>query len=183
MEALNAVLILEATDLTGTGEKQVMDSIVVKAEQALKRGVGFEGGVRQRPFLVQYNPTSLKFSGNAGNYLEEEEEKEPQIPGTASLSMSVDLVFYAAGEGDMSVFYTMETMMHTIKTSATKGVKFAWGSTLVEGEITGFNASYKMFNVMGMPISATVSLSIRIKTKTSSVDKRMEDMAKGQNNV
>ena len=60
------------------------------------------------------------------------------------------------------------------------GVKFVWGNMLVEGEITGFNVSYKMFNLLGMPLSATVSLNIRIRTKASTVEKRIENMTKGQ---
>jgi hypothetical protein len=180
VEALNAVLILEAADLTVPEAKGRADSLMVKAEQALKRGAGFEGGVRERPFLVQYNPTSLKFSGSTGNREIERENKEMQIPGKSSLSMSVDLVFYGENDQDASVFYTMETLMYTIKTSATKGVKFVWGNMLVEGEITGFNVSYKMFNLLGMPLSATVSLNIRIRTKASTVEKRIENMTKGQ---
>lgn len=182
MEALHAVLILETTGPAETGKTQGPGSLMAKAKQALKNGTGFGGGLGEETFLVQYNPTSLKFSGNAGIYQEEEEKKENQIKGAGYLSMSVDLVFHAVNEGDASVFHTMEKMMQTIKTSATKGVKFAWGNILVEGEITGFNGSYKMFNLLGMPLSATAGLTIRIKAKTSSADKRMEDMAKGQGN-
>lgn len=169
-----AVLILEKT-----GQPQG-NSLMAAAARTLHGDANFSAGSMEETFLVQYNPTTLKFQGNAANTEESQGNRGNQIPSTGALSLSVDLLYHALAPGDASVFSTMENMMHTIRASATKAVKFAWGSMQVEGELTGFSSHYDMFDPFGTPLSASISLSIRVKTKTATVEKRMEEMAKNQ---
>lgn len=171
MESQRAILIVETTENTGQNV-----SLMTAVGQALKEGIGGGGGTGEKTFVVQYNPTSLKFQGNAPQTDEIQGDQGTQIPGTGAVSMSVDLVFHAIAPGDSSAFHTVETMMHTIQTSTTKRVKFCWGKMIVEGELTGFTGNYDMFDSTGTPISGFVSLNIRVKAKTSTVEKRMEEM-------
>ncbi|MCM1257764.1 MAG: hypothetical protein NC307_07905 [Roseburia sp.] len=173
MESQRAILIVDATENIGKE-----NSLMAAVGQALKEGASGGGGTGEKTFVVQYNPTSLKFQGNAPQTDETQGAQGTQIPGTGSVSMSVDLVFHAIAPGDSSAFHKVETMLHTIQASAAKRVKFCWGKMIVEGELTGFSGNYDMFDSTGMPISGSVSLSIRVKAKTATVEKRMEEMAK-----
>lgn len=117
---------------------------------------------------VQYNPSTLKFTGTGGDMeLDDSRESEGDTvkqkinPGMVSLSMELTV------DGDQTRERTME-LLGRVERESDRKVIFCWGNMVFPGEMTQADARYTMFSSSGEPRMAKISVTIYQKSPEDS---------------
>jgi hypothetical protein len=147
------------------------------------QSAGAQTGSSSRVIQVQYNPTSLKFSGRTqkkedSKQVEAQRQNIPTIPAWGVLSMAVDLVFTAASVTDTSVADRMNDLLRMMQKSKKKEIVFSWADLVVEGKVTYLSGEYQSFYPSGLPKAGKVSLRIEAEAEPKKIEKKIEKMVK-----
>ncbi|HEX3145201.1 MAG TPA: hypothetical protein VHQ64_14610 [Pyrinomonadaceae bacterium] len=132
-----------------------------------------EGETEKNPFPVQFNPTTLRLS--LTNQVEGGESEGKQVRqhiGASSTTLTLDLIFDTADEGDtenpVSVRKkTKQIERFLVPTGKGKQEKappricFTWGDLVVKGVIDSLTIDFDHFAANGVPLRAKVPLSIK----------------------
>lgn len=125
------------------------------------------------PIDVQFNPTTLRVAiSNKSAGGQQGGSQARQSPGTGEISVSFDLVFDSADEGetDTPVPVTRKTQIVEkfvrppsggSASAAPPRVQFKWGSFLVQGIMESANIDLDLFAQDGTPLRAKVAVSIK----------------------
>lgn len=122
---------------------------------------------------VQFNPTSLRVqisNRTAGG--QQAGAQARQRPGTGEMQVSFDLVFDTADEGStesgVSVLDKTKSVERFVRPrgarpgqEAPPRVVFVWGDFLVQGTMESANIDLDLFDSLGVPLRAKVSVSIK----------------------
>jgi hypothetical protein len=139
-------------------------------------------GIKDGVIKVQYNPTSLKFSGSTRKntdtkLVEAQRQKITTISAWGVLTMSVDLVFASTSIADTSVSDQMTAFLKMMQKSPEKEVIFSWADMVIEGKVTYFSGEYQMFYPSGLPKAGKISLKIEAESEPKKIETRIEKMA------
>lgn len=114
---------------------------------------------------VQYNPSSIKYSGNATDkdFLKQHSrESIISAPPDGTIRTSFTLMLEAVSKEDTSVQKRMELIMRFLQKSSKREVMFKWGEQLlVKGELISFSGSFDRFNQRGLPLSGKMNITIQ----------------------
>ena len=136
---------------------------------------GVEAGVLK----MQFNPSSLKFSGSASNSMGQYDDPQiNQIPSKGKIDFSCDFVIYEDSLSSESVAERMEFLLKHVMFTPYKKVKFTWGKLVVTGKISSLNSSYEMFDKTGAPVMGKISMSMKTDLDTKEVDKMIQEIGK-----
>jgi LysM repeat protein len=120
------------------------------------------------PDLVQFNPTTLRVqisNRTAGG--QQAGAQARQRPGTGEVTVSFDLVFDTADEGDDVLKRTSIVERYVRPKGNARGqeaaprVQFTWGSFMVQGTMESANIDIDLFDADGTPLRAKVAVSIK----------------------
>ncbi len=124
-----------------------------------------KGSGKQAEIEVQYNPSSIKCSGDmADNNFLKQHSGESIISASpdGTIRTSFTLMLEAASGEDTSVQKKMELVMKFLQKSSKREVMFKWGALLsVKGELIAFSGSFDRFNPAGLPLSGKMNLTIQ----------------------
>lgn len=126
--------------------------------------------------IVHFNPQSLKVhyetSGVTGSELlrqQTEEQGKPAQPTGFTSTLTLDLVFDTTQNGQ-DVRNTTLVLAHMLQPARDNSnpkaplgvslVRFCWGSFLFNGNITSMDETLDFFSEQGIPLRATVNLSM-----------------------
>lgn len=136
---------------------------------------GVEAGVLK----MQFNPSSLKFSGSASNSMGQYDDPQiNQIPSKGKIDFSCDFVIYEDSLSSESVAERMEFLLKHVMFTPYKKVKFTWGKLAVTGKISSLNSSYEMFDKTGAPVMGKISMTMKTDLDTKEVDKMIQEIGK-----
>lgn len=124
-------------------------------------------------FKVQFNPAALSFSAGARTEPEEKKSLTRGEDGQVAecnvtdeykpLILSFQLVFDRSNSlTDSSVQPEVEGFLAIIKNPYIRQVAFHWGSMYYSGKITGMKVNYTMFGLTGIPMRATVDMTMEV---------------------
>jgi len=120
---------------------------------------------RKADIEVQYNPSSIQYSGTAAekSFLKQQnKESIISVIPDGTIRTSFTLMLEAVSEEDTSVQRKMELIMRFLQKSSKRKVRFKWGELLsVEGELISFRGSFDRFNSKGLPLSGKMSITIQ----------------------
>jgi hypothetical protein len=182
-------LLAKAAGVIGNGVNDLLNSptIIDNAKDAL----GIETrGLDQGVIQVQYNPASIKYSGNVP------QEKTNNLPvnvngkkmilttvsSTSTINMSFSLVFHSKYTTDPSVKEQMEYIMNMLSQTRLKVVRFSWANMVATGKLVSFSGKYDMFDLTGNPTSGHMDLTIRMETTEAEVRKWLEAAQEDRDN-
>ena len=121
---------------------------------------------------VQFNPASLNFQSGMESAKREKagiDKKENGDEEVADgekrekrLSVSMKLIFDRTIYIDSSVQPEVESFLGMIKNPYIRQVTFCWGKLYYAGVVKRVSTEYNMFNALGIPMRATVDLTIEI---------------------
>lgn len=145
------------------------------------------------PIKVQYNPSSITFSGLKGVQGPSHDGTFMDFDRPAETVMGMELYFdtMEAGNAFMmdktakdvvtglvkkkkSVRYIVELLIGATVFPSTRWIGFAWNKMIFWGELVNVSASYIMFDTKGEPVRAKVSLQIRQDQVTQAAEKGKE---------
>ena len=159
---------------------------------------------------VQYNPSSIRFTGSRGTAAFDHNGMYVDNPRPADNIMSLDLYFdtednatafmldktavdlakgaagglYNSITKDVNtVRYIVELLIGATVFNSTRWIGFAWKDIEFWGELIGVNATYLMFDVSGEPVRAKVSLRIRQNTSNITNLKDNGEKEKAENRI
>lgn len=159
---------------------------------------------------VQYNPSSIRFTGSRGTASFDHNGMFVDNPRPADNIMSLDLYFdtednatafmldktsvdlvkgaaggiYNSITKDVNtVRYIVELLVGATVFNSTRWIGFAWKDIEFWGELIGVHASYLMFDVSGEPVRAKVSLRIRQNTSNITNLKDNGEKEKAENRI
>ena len=175
----------KGTDLINTAKDKLkgnFDDGKPGVMDAVKNSVGIDQrGIKDGLIKVQYNPTSMTFTGSTRADSGKRDEKQRQnietVPVRGNLSMSVELLFDSDNILDTSVQDEMNLLLVTVKKSKTKEVRFSWGKMEIQGKLTAFSGEYTMFYPNGLPQAGKIRITITAQSEPSMVKRRIEKMA------
>lgn len=126
-----------------------------------------------KTFKVQFNPATLSFS--SGTQTEPEEKKsltrgengqvaECNVTDEYKpLTLSFQLVFDRSNSLiDTSIQPEVEGFLAIIKNPYIRQVAFHWGTMYYSGKITNMKVNYTMFSLVGIPMRATVDMTMEV---------------------
>lgn len=136
-------------------------------------------GVESGVLKMQFNPSSLKFSGSASNSMGQYDDPQiNQIPSKGKIDFSCDFVIYEDSLSSESVAERMEFLLKHVMFTPYKKVKFTWGKLVVTGKISSLNSSYEMFDKTGAPVMGKISMTMKTDLDTKEVDKMIQEIGK-----
>lgn len=178
---------LDPVSMINNLNSTLQDSMDAISENATLLGVNkmLANGANKQGFIpirVQYNPSSITFSGlkgfqgfdngHDGTYMD---YKRP-----IETTMGIELIFdtmdiskafmmdktakdVALGvfQNSKSVRPMVELLIGATVFPSTRWVGFAWNKTLFWGELVNVSATYSMFDMEGEPVRAKVAIKIR----------------------
>ncbi|WP_137940120.1 LysM peptidoglycan-binding domain-containing protein [Chitinivorax sp. B] len=145
----------------------------LKKATLVEIGTGQNAQPVGKPIDVQFNPTSLRLQmSNRSEGGEQAGRQARQYVGSGSTTLSLELVFDTADEGETalprSVLERTTEIERFIKpqgpagqTQAPPRVRFHWGSLTLDGVIDSMNVDLDHFAADGTPLRAKVSVSIK----------------------
>lgn len=160
------------------------------------------------PIKVQYNPSSIRFSGSRGTASFDHNGTFIDNPRPADNIMSIDLYFDTENNATAfmldknstdvvkgtakaiynhmsnevtTVRYMVELLIGATVFNSTRWVGFAWRNIEFWGELISVNATYLMFDIEGEPVRAKVSLRIRQNTSNITDIKNNGESERKQN--
>src|SRR5262245_47884969 len=120
---------------------------------------------------VQLNPRSLRFQmTNSVDAARTSGSPAQQSQGTRTMTLSMDLVFDTADEGQPGAPVNVRTKTQQVarfvlpapkaKKQRPPRVRFTWGDLVVEGVMTSMSEDIDLFSPDGVPLRAKVSIQI-----------------------
>lgn len=153
-----------------------LQSVTGNIEKAV---IEFENDGTKQRVSVQYNPASVSFSAYARDTElkdkengEDSAESTRQNTNTACTCMNIDLIF-----DDANNLENIFAFINLLNCSNNRQVTFYWSEFCFQGELTGVNTEFTMFNIMGNPVRGKVSLSIQQDYSDEGVSKNENDRA------
>jgi hypothetical protein len=156
----------------------------------VKSAVGLEArGIDEGVIQVQYNPSSIKYSGSApydavppkSENRDGDTNVVTTVTSSSAINMSFTLVFHSQYTTDQSVKKQMELIMNMIYDSPTKEISFSWSNMQATGTLVSFSGKYDMFDLNGNPTSGRMDMTMRLQIEDKAVDKIMDNAEKGRN--
>lgn len=148
---------------------KVMDAVTGKNVKGVEEGV----------LKMQFNPSSLKFSGSASNSMSQYDDPQiNQIPSKGKIDFSCDFVIYEDTLSSETVAERMEFLLKYVMFTPYKKVKFTWGKLVVTGKISSLNSSYEMFDKTGAPVMGKISMTMKTDLDTKEFDKMIQEIGK-----
>ena len=142
------------------------------------------------PIKVQYNPSSITFSGLKGVQGPSHDGTFMDFDRPAETVMGMELYFdtmetnnafktakdvvTGLAKKKKSVRYIVELLVGATVFPSTRWIGFAWNKMIFWGELVNVSASYIMFDTKGEPVRARVSLQIRQDQVTQAAEKGKE---------
>jgi hypothetical protein len=178
-EGANTILAKAADKLNNTATEILSTPLAIA-----KSAVGLEArGIDEGVIQVQYNPSSIKYSGNA-SYDSAPPKTETTgdsshvvstVTSANAINMSFTLVFHSKYTTDQSVKKQMELIMNMIYDSPTKEITFSWGNMQANGKLVSFSGKYDMFDMTGNPTSGRMDMTMRLNIDDKETEKMIED--------
>lgn len=122
---------------------------------------------------VQFNPQTLTFGmtqrdkikvkADISNSEAGDAQTAPAEEADGQLRVSMELIFDRTIYIDSSVQPEVERFLALIKNPFVRQVAFYWGKMCYKGVVKSISAEYVLFNTLGTPTRAKVSLTIEIK--------------------
>lgn len=119
---------------------------------------------------VQFNPESLKLNlSNQNSGGDQPGGSSTQFLGSGSSTLSVELLFDTSASGidvrkrteAVAYFIVGDAQRETEQRRVPPKVSFRWGSFIFEGVINSMDETLEYFSEEGVPLRATVSLSLK----------------------
>ena len=151
--------------------KSILSGLASKRMNVIKSGMN-SSKPQTKTIKVQFNPASLDFhSGEevtqkekAG--IDKKENGDVEVANAEKaqkkLSVSMKLVFDRSIYIDSSVQPEIESFLSMIKNPYIRQVTFCWGKMYYKGIVKRISTEYTMFNALGIPVRATVDMTIEI---------------------
>lgn len=126
-----------------------------------------------KTFKVQFNPSTLSFSSGTQTEPAEKKSLTRGEKGQVAecnvtdeykpLTLSFQLVFDRSSSLiDTSIQPEVEGLLAIIKNPYIRQVAFHWGTMYYSGKITNMKVNYTMFNLVGIPMRATVDMTMEV---------------------
>ncbi|WP_255990894.1 CIS tube protein [Chitinolyticbacter albus] len=124
---------------------------------------------------VQFNPTSMRMAiANRSEGGQQSGRQSRQYVGTGSTTLTLELVFDSADEGDsdnpVPVFERTRKIEYFIKPKEGEElpprVRFEWAQLQIDGVVESFNLDLDHFAADGTPLRAKVGLTIKAQDPT-----------------
>ncbi len=142
-----------------------INTITKKVLNMSKEMQAEKGSGEKAEIEVQYNPSSIKYSGSTADQDFLKQHSGENISSESSdgtIRTSFTLMLDAVSPEDTSVQKKMELIMRFLQKSAKREVMFKWGEKLsVKGELISFSGSFDSFNKSGLPISGKMNITIQ----------------------
>lgn len=127
----------------------------------------------ERIIKVQFNPASLSFSFSGREISKKHKTDISKSDGGEArqaeaedisdiLSVSFKLVFDRSIYADPSVKPEVESFLMLVKNPYVRQHAFYWGKMCYKGVIRHVSAEYVLFNQAGIPVRATISITLDI---------------------
>jgi hypothetical protein len=125
------------------------------------------------PIKVQFNPTTLRLQlTNQAEGGKSRGKQTRQFLGNSSTSLTLDLVFDTADEGDTETPQSVRKKTALVekfvvpkkegsKKQAPPKIRFSWGKLVIEGVVESVNIDFDHFAPDGTPLRAKVGLAIK----------------------
>lgn len=173
-EGGNSLLSQASDALSGIKDAQksigsVKDSVLGKDTRGVANGV----------LRMQFNPSSLKFSGSTNYSMGKYEDPSiNQIPSKGKIEFSCEFVICEDTLSSETVPERMEFLLKYLMFTPYKKVKFSWGKLAVTGKISALNSSYSMFDKTGKPVLGKISMTMNTDLETKEIDKMIQEIGK-----
>ena len=127
-------------------------------------------GEEKKVVEVDFNPETLKLNlSNQSSGGDQAAGGSTQYLGTGSSTLSMELIFDTSTTGTdvrdrteaVAYFIVGDAQREDAKRKAPPKVSFRWGSFLFEGIIESMNETLEYFSEKGVPLRATVSITIK----------------------
>lgn len=126
-----------------------------------------------KTFKVQFNPAALFFTAGAQTEPREKKSLARGEKGQVAecnvtdeykpLNLNFQLIFDRSSSLlDTNVQPEVEGLLAIIKNPYIRQVAFHWGSMYYSGKITDMKVNYTMFNLVGIPMRATVDMTMEV---------------------
>lgn len=125
-----------------------------------------------RSFKVQFNPTTLRFTAGVDVKPKEKSSLTKNEDGSKNtcivsdefkpLTLQVQLIFDRSIYIDSSVQPEVEGFLAILKNPYIRQAAFHWGRLYYVGKLKNLDANYTMFNPLGIPVRATLDLTMEV---------------------
>lgn len=130
------------------------------------------------PITVHFNPVSLQYT--VSNTLADQGKGKKQYVSQSTAKLTMDLIFDTTGTGDDVRIHTSE-IARLMEPGGPEGegrtvpeiVTFEWGSFSFPGMLDSFKETLDFFAPEGVPMRATVSISLSRQDKVFEKDPKM----------
>ena len=166
-----------------TSISQLASSALKGGNTSAKTGIT---GSNKESMTVQYNPSSLHFSASTKEKTASEQEGDymvTTVSAACTITMNVELIFYGNESRDMPLLPQMDLFLTVMKKNWGRAIRFSWADISFEGEVSGIEVIYDMFDRKGNPISSKVKLSIQGKSNDNVLKKAYQKMEKERQNT